>query len=156
MALTGSISQGVDKQERRTELKADDDRTPQTDCEGRIFLGGCPDGWLAERLVQKCDGRVRCVDHTRTFLEWDGNSWRDDIVSTVPLPLFARMRGLGRRWGQILEEARSDARVAVSLDKLDQDPDLLGTPAGVIDLRTGELLRPDPTMYVTRTTAVAS
>ena len=38
-------------------------------------------------------------------------------------------------------------------DELDADPDLLNTPAGVVDLRTGELLPHDPTLLMTKITS---
>ena len=36
---------------------------------------------------------------------------------------------------------------------LDQDPDLLNTPSGVVDLRTGDLLPHDPTLLMTKITS---
>ena len=37
----------------------------------------------------------------------------------------------------------------------DRDPFLLGTPAGTVDLRTGELREPDPRDGITKITAVS-
>lgn len=37
----------------------------------------------------------------------------------------------------------------------DAHPDLLNTPSGVVDLRTGERLPPDPTLYLTKMTGAA-
>lgn len=48
--------------------------------------------------------------------------------------------------------AQSDPRVCVPADELDKHPHLLGATNGVIDLRTGELLPPDPELRITRTT----
>ncbi|OBG89903.1 MULTISPECIES: phage/plasmid primase, P4 family [unclassified Mycobacterium] len=42
--------------------------------------------------------------------------------------------------------------VEIDADALDADPDLLNTPGGVVDLRTGELLPHDPELLMTRTT----
>ena len=36
---------------------------------------------------------------------------------------------------------------------LDSDPDLLNTPSGVVDLRTGDLLAHDPTLLMTKITS---
>jgi putative DNA primase/helicase len=36
--------------------------------------------------------------------------------------------------------------------ELDHDLDLINTPSGVVDLRTGELLQPDPTLLMTKIT----
>jgi putative DNA primase/helicase len=51
--------------------------------------------------------------------------------------------------------AKSDRRLAATVDQWDADPGLLNTPAGLIDLRTGELRPHDPGEYCTRITAVA-
>jgi P4 family phage/plasmid primase-like protien len=53
--------------------------------------------------------------------------------------------------------ARSDRRHAVTVDIWDDDPWLLNTPSGIVDLKTGSLLSPprDPAKYMTKITAVA-
>lgn len=49
-----------------------------------------------------------------------------------------------------LSLAKHDPRVQVSETDLDADPMLAGVENGIIDLRTGKLLPPDPSRYVTR------
>ena len=39
------------------------------------------------------------------------------------------------------------------VDELDADPDLINTPSGVVDLRTGELLPHDPALLMTKITS---
>lgn len=51
--------------------------------------------------------------------------------------------------------ARSDRRLAVHSGMWDERTDLLGTPEGVVDLRTGELRPGLPTDWITRQTSVA-
>jgi putative DNA primase/helicase len=51
--------------------------------------------------------------------------------------------------------ARSDPRLAVSDEVWDADRWLLSVPGGAVDLRTGELLPPDPRRFCRRQTAVA-
>lgn len=46
-------------------------------------------------------------------------------------------------------------RLACTVDNLDADPYALNTPAGIVDLRTGELRPSDPAARCTKTTAVA-
>ena len=46
-------------------------------------------------------------------------------------------------------------RVAVTQSAFDREPLLLGTPAGPVDLRTGKLLQPDPSLLITKSTSVA-
>lgn len=48
--------------------------------------------------------------------------------------------------------ARSDRQFAVEATAWDADPFLLGTPAGTVDLRTGEVLPPNPGHRITRIT----
>jgi len=51
--------------------------------------------------------------------------------------------------------ARSDRRLAVTSEIWDRDPFLLGTPGGVVDLKTGILRDAQSDDYVTKQTAVA-
>lgn len=60
----------------------------------------------------------------------------------------ARIRGA-------IENANSDPRILVGVDRWDSDENLLGVMNGVIDLRTGELLRGRPDLYITRRAPVA-
>ena len=47
-----------------------------------------------------------------------------------------------------------DKRIAVSVDIWDQDPWLLNTPDGIVNLRSGELVPHEPTRFLTKTTKV--
>jgi len=49
----------------------------------------------------------------------------------------------------------AETLVCVKLDKLDADPMFLGCKNGVLDLRTGELLPPDPARLITQSTGIA-
>jgi putative DNA primase/helicase len=51
--------------------------------------------------------------------------------------------------------ARSDRRLAATIDQWDANPWLLNTPGAVIDLRTGASRPPKPADYMTNMTAVA-
>lgn len=51
--------------------------------------------------------------------------------------------------------ARSDPRAAATTDQWDRDDDILNTPAGIVDLRTGEIRPHDPTAYCTKLTAAS-
>ena len=51
--------------------------------------------------------------------------------------------------------SRADPKLAVSQEIWDTDAWLLGTPDGVVDLRTGDILPPDPSRYISRHTSVA-
>ena len=54
-----------------------------------------------------------------------------------------------------VDSAKSDPRVEVPVDMWDMDENLLGVLNGVIDLRTGELLKGRPDLHITRRAPVA-
>ncbi len=96
------------------------------------------------------------------WYEWDGVRWRPDRTSRG----FHYAREIGRRMGdgkrQMCKAAvaagaerfcRSDPSLAVTKEYWDSDLWLLGTPGGVVDLTTGELLPSDPRYCITKITA---
>ncbi|MEN6642591.1 MAG: phage/plasmid primase, P4 family, partial [Armatimonadia bacterium] len=114
------------------------------------------------------------------WLGWDGVTWRDDLDAAVPGLIrgvcvtaankVARMgltpaeqakflsiaKGLSsQRQIQACEVlCRNDRRLRISSQKLNTHRDLLGTPAGIVDLPSGVMLPADPQLYMTRQTAV--
>ena len=54
------------------------------------------------------------------------------------------------RMNSSIESAKSDPRIEVPVEKWDEDDTLLGVLNGVIDLRTGELLKGRPDLHITR------
>jgi putative DNA primase/helicase len=56
---------------------------------------------------------------------------------------------------KVVSLARSNPAQVATVDTWDADPWLLGTPGGVVDLRTGKLRAARPTDYITMSTAVA-
>ena len=50
----------------------------------------------------------------------------------------------------MIDMAKSEPKMTVRLCDLDADPMLLGVANGVLDLRTGELLIPSPSLLVTK------
>lgn len=104
-------------------------------------------------------------DHTRgLWLSWNGRRWRIDRTRLVSEFIRRLVRNLNKdgkaRWAKasvyaaVEKIAQADPAFAVTHDMLDVDPWLLGTPDGVVDLRTGALLPPDPALMVTRAAAV--
>lgn len=111
----------------------------------------------------------------KVFFDWARNrwhlydettgAWREDRTGLVFHFVRQFVRGLNARneakWGKasvvaaVERLARSRPELARNGDELDSDPWLLGTPAGVYDLRTAELLDADPLRLVTKCTAVA-
>lgn len=114
-------------------------------------------------------GRLRYCHDTGAWYEWTGVAWQPNRTG---LP-YQWARELARRL--VAEEAakvryvssktsfasgverfaRSDPVLAVTAEGWDQDPWLLGTPGGTVDLRTGDLRDPDPAEGITKLTSVA-
>jgi putative DNA primase/helicase len=142
------------------------------------FASEFTDSKLADRVVDEAlRGRYRWVKGL-DWLRWDGYRWCDssdvEVIEAVRhwanaefaavaeqvrtgqvdasligkyLPLLQRTKIEG-----LVKLARGIAGVKTDAAELDADPDLLNTPSGVVDLRTGELRRHDPNLLMTRIT----
>jgi putative DNA primase/helicase len=125
---------------------------------------------LAEAFVASKAGNVLyCHDGQPSWLIWTGSHWERDKTA-APFDMVAsfcksvaatcndykiRKQVGGSRFCRGVEIfAQADRSVAVSCDAFDQDPWLLGTPGGTIDLRVGQLRAADPADRITRVTAV--
>ena len=137
--------------------------------------GGAPDAadgdldrtehGLARRLADDHADEWRYVAG-HGWLSWTGSHWRPDDTSRIvelcrrlcdeaaeDQPAADRRRLLSDRTIRAIEHlARSDPRIAAIATEWDTDPWLLNTPAGVVDLRTGEMLANDPALQLTRIT----
>ncbi|MEB3020884.1 DNA primase family protein [[Mycobacterium] crassicus] len=116
------------------------------------------------------------------WLHWTGTHWRESgdgpPTEAVRRFVIGRMRLFARKlaanpadgdlldaieaWKKVASAARIAAvlklagnLIEVDADALDADPDVLNTPSGVVDLRTGELHAHDPARLMTRITAGA-
>lgn len=54
-----------------------------------------------------------------------------------------------------IKSANSDPRITIDGERWDQDPHLIGVANGVVDLRTGELFRGRPDLYITKRSPIA-
>ena len=84
------------------------------------------------------------------------NKYDDDEVADMQKVITwgAQAKSEGRLAASI-KNANSDPRVRVDVDQWDADPNLIGTLNGVVDLRTGELIKGDPELYITKRAPVA-
>jgi putative DNA primase/helicase len=93
------------------------------------------------------------------WLQWTGMRWQFDET----LVAFDEARTLCRQAGDARAKtvagvtvlARSDRRLAATVEQWDADSWLLNTPAGVMDLKSGEMRLHKPEDYMTKITAVA-
>lgn len=124
---------------------------------------------VAVEFIRRHGAKVR-YDHTvKSWFVYDSQRWRQDRTRCA----FAWTRDLAREMSLdeatgtrrsagragfargVEEMASGDQAVAVIADDWDQDPYLLGTPAGTVDLRSGQIRAPKPNDLITKNTAVA-
>ena len=113
--------------------------------------------------------KLRYCHDTGAWFRWDGTIWRQSRTGIA----FQWARELARSMsecepdklryatsrvsfsGGVERFARCDPVFAVTAEVWDNDPWLLGTPGGTVDLRTGELRPAQQTDLITKATAVA-
>jgi putative DNA primase/helicase len=134
-----------------------------------------PEAWgptedgLAQALVAAHGEVLRYVPQRGKWLLWNGYRWVWDDAQYHRELIRALLRRLpnGRGWARfrsraltavgvsgVARLAQSDPAVVVGIGDLDAHPDELCTPAGIVDLRTGQLRAPDPSRLHTRCTPI--
>lgn len=110
--------------------------------------------------------RLRYIAERNRWLEWDGKQWAEDstlyvydlvrnhIRKSTLNEKSAKQSCRGQVVAAVEKLARSDRRLAAVIDQWDQDPWILNTPSGTVDLRTGELGDHRRDDYATKCTAV--
>ncbi len=132
------------------------------------------------RLVDSFGPAIRYTPGLGWF-HWDGGYWKPDVenlemqeIAKKLAPIiasevvhyddtekqsevikWAQQAKSNSRLANSIESATSDPRVVVGVSNWDSDETLLGVANGVIDLRTGELLRGRPDLYITRRAPVS-
>jgi putative DNA primase/helicase len=125
---------------------------------------------IALAFAERYADTLRYVAKWNQWFCWDGTYWRADETRNV----FDRARALCREdvvglnkpserkriasaktRAAVVSLASEDRRLAATIDQWDQDPWVLNTPGGVVDLRTGELRKHQSTDYMTKQTAVS-
>jgi putative DNA primase/helicase len=124
----------------------------------RFEPGNLPNDIVTEdsaalEFVDRHCGVLRYCHSTGAWYRWNGVYWAQDRTAVA----FQWARELARQLGQDQEKksryitskvsfasgverfAKSDQRIAVTIEYWDSDRWLLGTPGGTVDLRTGEL-----------------
>lgn len=126
----------------------------------------------AHRLIEAYGDLIRYCPQRGTWLTWSGTRWiwqpkggglvREYAkrvarnLTEAEAPLTQRRKALSSAGiTGCLKQAETDERILVDMGALDADAWTLNTPAGPIDLRTGELRPPDPAALCTKTTTVA-
>jgi putative DNA primase/helicase len=134
---------------------------------GSLSIGGQPtEETLAREFVTINGGKWR-YDHTAgNWHHWNGQCWERDQCRLIAHLISDHLRatvaaGLSRRIANsktvrgVETLVGSNPVIAVTNERWDADPWLLGTPAGTVDLRTGKIHAAKPDEHITRRTTVA-
>jgi len=119
---------------------------------------------LARAFADALGEDLRYCHETGAWFIWNGAYWQQDRTDEA----FHRARELCRLHnpkpdqrlarattaGAVERFAKADPVFAVTADRWDADPYLLGTPGGTVDLRTGRLRSPHRRDFITKVTAV--
>lgn len=143
----------LDSKRRRVD-KVAESAIELLDDDGEPLLVELTEDALARAFAQRYRGRL-LYNHTRgRWMVWDGARWKPEETRLA----FEWIRQLARSMNRAGEAkwskasvcsavelfAQSDREFAVTGEVFDCDPWLLGTPAGVVDLRTGATHPCDP------------
>jgi P4 family phage/plasmid primase-like protien len=135
----------------------------------------------SRRLVDTFGSAIRYTPGLGWFY-WDGNYWKPDIenlelqelakriapviageVSGLDLDdpkvneiiNWAKQAKSNTRISNMVKSAISDKRIVVPIERWDGDTHLVGVTNGVVDLRSGQLLKGRPDLYITRRAPVS-
>ena len=143
---------------------------------GTVGMRSFTDTGNGRRIVDVFGQTIRYSEGLGWF-NWDGTYWRpdiellgmkeiskrlasiigseighysDDTDKQVELIKFAQSSKSNARIDSGIKSANSDPRILVEVSKWDSDENLLGVLNGVVDLKTGELLKGRPDLYITK------
>jgi putative DNA primase/helicase len=131
------------------------------------------DDALADAFAEEYAEDWRHVAAWGRWYEWTGDRWREDDTNKhrhvarmvtrqavywkdaqTMTPDGKRKINSARTAGAVLQLAQTDRRIAAKVDQWDTDPWLLGVPGAVVDLKTGQTLKPVREQYITAQCAV--
>lgn len=138
------------------------------------------DAGNAERFHAMHGSNVRHVAESEQWLLWTGTRWQPDTDGAITRAFVDTMRAFAKQAADIREPqtaqavakfalrstnrgevnaalamAQSIQGMTVAVADLDADPWLVGTPNGVIDLRTGEAITPERGQLITKSIGAA-
>jgi putative DNA primase/helicase len=123
---------------------------------------------IALEYVDRHHEVLRFDCNSRSWHIRHGHLWRRDNTAVASAWTRSLVRAMAsdqspadrRRFGSskfadgVESFARKDQRIAVTADLWDNDVDVIGTPNGIVDLRTGEMFEPEHELFITRSVAV--
>ncbi|MGA8150447.1 MAG: phage/plasmid primase, P4 family [Terriglobales bacterium] len=128
--------------------------------------------WLSQRFIQQHGENLRYVEVTGHWHVWTGQLWKQDDTGAVvemarevcresanelnaATPGKGRAAASARIISAVEKLSRSDRLVASLVDQWDTDAWLLNTPAGMIDLHTGEMRKHERKDFCSKITTVS-
>jgi putative DNA primase/helicase len=141
--------------------KAKKPRTPPTYSQS--------DDGNALQLIDTHGHQFRRVADMHRWFHWNGQRWPVDhdereireaareLARSLPNDVegenFKRLSMSATGVSSAIRLAQSDPRISILAAQLDAHPELINTPTGVVNLRTGEVQPHDPHLLLTRITA---
>ena len=124
---------------------------------------------MALRFAELFAGKLRYCHDTAAWFEWTGThwarnrtglafQWARELARDLARNELARKRSVLSKTGfaaGVEKFAKSDPAFAVTVQRWDQDPLLLGTPGGTVDLRDGTLRPGEPQAGISKLVAVS-
>jgi putative DNA primase/helicase len=124
----------------------------------------------ALKLITEQRHRLRRVADMKKWFVWDGCRWAQDhedraireaareLARLLPMDnkdqaTFKRNSMSATGVSSAVRLAETDPRISIRAAELDAHPELINTPSGVADLRTGAVKPHDPSLLLTRITA---
>ncbi len=119
---------------------------------------------LALAFEARYADKLRFCHTSGSWFRWTGTRWeqeRTQLAFTWAREICREVGGGHAKFakaataGAVEKFACAAPRFAITADKWDRDPWLIATPAGTVDLRTGELRDARPSEHITKLTGVA-
>ncbi len=112
--------------------------------------------WRGERWVAD-KGNLHLREYAKkigSIVKSEVDSYGEDTNKKLKVVQWGESSKSMARVKSAIEAAVSDNRVVVDADTWDSFPELLGVTNGVVNLRTGELLKNKPNLFITHSCAV--
>jgi P4 family phage/plasmid primase-like protien len=125
---------------------------------------------LAALFVQLSGAEWRYVPSWGRWMRWTGNRWQHDetnaaydavrgicraVAAECKIPSVKKRLASHRTMKAVLAIAAADRQIAMASNAWDHDRTLLNTPAGVVDLTSGEVFSHDPRRHMTQITGAS-
>lgn len=136
--------------------------------------------WMADRIVDRRRGDLRYSPESGRAYVWHAGRWQpdaellaEDLIKKELRDIASMMLREGatdkekkaaeeravitcsaKKAASVWKLVQSERAIAIAISALDNDPWILNTPAGIVNLRTGELGPADPDALCTKSTSV--